>query len=158
MDNTTSPNRKTQFKEFHHAVELIMEKTIKANIKYADQAIPLYPDTVFLCDALDNGTENEFIIDLEFNYHTKTALLYHITLPQNLRNKGLGTMIVQLIELLAGKLGLQSISLPAEHDSTRFWLKLDYQFRYPGEKNFYDQHAKRQNLNLAYELYKDLKI
>ena len=158
MDNAAFPNRKILFKEFHRTMESIIAKAIKANIKYADQTIPQQPDTLFLYAALENGTENEFIIDLELNYDTGTALLYHIALPQNMRNKGLGTMIVHIIERLAGKLGLQSITLPAEHNSTGFWLKLGYQFRYPVEKIFYNQHSKRQNLNLAYDLHKNLQL
>ncbi|KJS12729.1 MAG: hypothetical protein VR67_08335 [Peptococcaceae bacterium BRH_c8a] len=157
MANVTPLNRKALFKEFHQSVQKIMAKPIKAKLTIADQTIPQHPDTIFLCDAIDNGTENEFIIDLELDYHTGVALLYHITLPRNQRNQGLGTMLVHTIEHLAWELGLQSISLPAEHHSTEFWLKLNYRFQYPGEGNFYAQHANHQNLNLAYDLYKNLQ-
>jgi len=157
MANATPPNRKTLFKEFHQCVQKIMAKPIKSKLIMAGQTIPRQPDSIFLCDALENGTENEFIIDLELDYHTGVALLYHITLPRHQRNQGLGTRLVHTIERLIGELGMQSISVPAEHQSTEFWLKLNYRFRYPGERNFYAQHANRQNLNLAYDLYKDIQ-
>ncbi|HBX22062.1 MAG TPA: N-acetyltransferase [Desulfotomaculum sp.] len=156
MANVTPLNRKALFNEFHQSVQKIMARPIKVKLTIADQNIPRHLDTIFLCDAMENGTENEFIIDLELNYHTGAALLYHITLPRGQRNQGLGTRLVHTIERLVRELGLQSISLPAEHHSTEFWLKLNYRFRYPGEGNFYAKHANRQNLNLAYDLYKNL--
>lgn len=82
--------------------------------------------------------------------------MFHLALPKENRNQGYGSLIVNEIEKKLNALGIQYVSLPAEHHSTDFWLKLGYQFKFLYEKEFYRKNIDRHYPSVAYELEKYL--
>ncbi|MFZ5632481.1 MAG: GNAT family N-acetyltransferase [Bacillota bacterium] len=102
--------------------------------------------------------EEEFMLDLEINYDTGTFAVHHINLPGHLRNRGLGTQIVNKMEQLARELGMETVYVPSEHRATSFWLRNGYTFTFSGEKAFYEKNRDRSNLYVAYDLRKTINL
>lgn len=100
--------------------------------------------------------DGQFMLDLEINYDTGTCTIHHINLPLQLRNLGVGGLILEKTEKLAGRLGMTMIYAPSEHRATSFWLKNGYQFYFAGEKTFYEKNSNKSNLYVAYDLRKKL--
>jgi len=100
--------------------------------------------------------DGQFMLDLEINYDTGTCTIHHINLPLQLRNLGVGGLILEKTEKLAGRLGMTMIYAPSEHRATSFWLKNGYQFYFGGEKTFYEKNANKANLYVAYDLRKKI--
>lgn len=96
----------------------------------------------------------EFMLDLEFNYGTEICTVHNINLPSHLRNSGLGSAIIKKTEDLARAMGMKTVCVPSEHRATAFWLKNGYRFEIPGEKIFYEKNKDKTNLYVAYDLRK----
>lgn len=100
--------------------------------------------------------EQEFMLDLEFDYGTGVCTIHHINLPGQLRNKGLGTAIAEKTERLAVMMGMELMYVPSEHRATSFWLRNGYRFDVPGEQSFYEKNRDKSNLYVAYDLKKKI--
>lgn len=100
--------------------------------------------------------DEEFMLDIEFDYDTGTCTIHHINLPLRMRGGGFGSRIVQKAELIAKKMGMVTVYVPAEHRATAFWLKNGYQFAFPAERNFYESNSERSNVYIAYDLRKSI--
>lgn len=98
--------------------------------------------------------EEEFMLELEFNYGTGVCTVHLINLPGRLRNKGLGSAIAAKSEQLALAMGMETIFVPSEHRATAFWLRNGYLFEIAGEKAFYEKNRDKPNLYVAYDLRK----
>ncbi|MCL6611403.1 MAG: GNAT family N-acetyltransferase [Peptococcaceae bacterium] len=98
--------------------------------------------------------DEEFMLDLEFNFDTKICTIHHINLPGRLRGKGLGSAIIEKTEKSAGEMGMRMIYVPSEHRATHFWLKNGYQFGFSRERSFYEKNREKPNLYVAYDLRK----
>ena len=147
----------TVLKEFLEKIQIITGINLINSLTHTSQREQgRQLESIFIFFALENNHEQEFIIDIEIDLEARTAILYHIALPLNMRQKGMGTRIVVEIEKTLLKLGLNYISLPAEHHSTGFWLKSGYWFKHNSEDQFYQTNAHRENLRVAYELEKVL--
>ncbi len=146
-------------KDFYEKIQFISGINLENRIAHSDREEQgRRYESIFIYAAQGkNDPEQEFIIDIEIDLHTKTAVLYHIALPLNIRHQGMGTGIVAEIEKMMRSLGLRYISLPAEHHSTGFWLKSGYRFKHAHEHQFYNANKHRENLHIAYELEKILK-
>ncbi|MFZ5649245.1 MAG: hypothetical protein ACOY4I_00120 [Bacillota bacterium] len=101
--------------------------------------------------------DKEFMLDIEFDYNTGTCTIHHINLPLHMRDRGFGGCIVQKAELLAKKMGMTDVYVPAEHRATAFWLKRGYRFTFPAEKIFYESNSGRSNIYIAYDLRKNIE-
>lgn len=101
--------------------------------------------------------EDEFMLDLEFNYNSETCTVHNLNLPGRLRGKGLGSAIISIIERLARNMDLQLIYAPSEHRATSFWLKNGYRFKYPVEEDFFRKNSHKPNLYVAYDLRKPIE-
>lgn len=143
-------------KDFYEKIQKIIGINLVERFTNSGKSEQGQSESIFIYYALANNPEQEFIIDIEIDLDARTAVLYHIALPLNMRNKEMGTSIVVEIEKTLIKLGLHYISLPAEHHSTGFWLKMGYRFKYDSEHQFYKTNAHRENLPIAYELEKVL--
>ena len=100
--------------------------------------------------------DGQFMLDLEINYDSGTCTIHNINLPLQLRNLGVGGLILEKTEKMAGRLGMTMIYAPSEHRATSFWLKNGYQFYFAGEKTFYEKNANKPNLYVAYDLRKKI--
>lgn len=100
--------------------------------------------------------EEEFMLDLEFNYGTGICTVHYINLPGHLRNMGLGSAIVKQAEQLALEMDMEIIYVPSEHRATSFWLRNGYRFDIPGEKAFFEKNRGKANLYAAYDLRKKI--
>lgn len=98
--------------------------------------------------------DGQFMLDLEINYDTGTCTIHNINLPLQLRKMGVGGLILEKTEGLAGRLGMTTIYAPSEHRATNFWLKNGYHFYFAQEKTFYEKNANKSNLYVAYDLRK----
>lgn len=100
--------------------------------------------------------DEEFMLDIEFDFDTGTCTIHHINLPLRMRGGGAGSRIVQKAELLAKIMGMAAVYVPAEHRATSFWLKNGYRFAFPAEKSFYEGNSQRSNIYIAYDLRKNI--
>lgn len=141
----------------YQALQIILGPDIKISVNSSRDGKGRI-ESIFLYHALGDSPEQEFIIDLQLNFSSGTAVLFHIALPLFRRKTGLGTRIMGEIEKTLTKLGFKNISLPAEHHSTGFWLKKGYRFRFAPEREFYEKNKSRDNLHVAYELEKFLGV
>lgn len=100
--------------------------------------------------------DEEFMLDLEFNYDHGICTIHHINLPLHIRGRGVGGCIVEKTEHLAHRMGMKVVYVPAEHRATAFWIKKGYQFNFQAEQTFYEANSGRSNIYIAYDLRKHI--
>lgn len=98
-----------------------------------------------------------FMLDIEFDFDAGTCTVHNINLPLRMRNLGIGGGIVRGAEILAKKMDMSVMSVPAEHRAAAFWLKNGYSFSFESEKKFYQSNSGRSNLYIAYDMRKEIK-
>lgn len=148
--------RLTFFKNFALQVEKWLGCEVEARYYFCKPLAEkprVFVDEIFM-DASCNG--GEFILDVRFNYDERRCELYNIEIPSSLRRMGIGTRIVRELEKMAREFGLESVYVPAEHESVFFWLKLGYSFANPLEESFFYKNKERGQLYLAYDMRKYL--
>lgn len=154
MNHYINLNWQSHLKNFIHKIQLKIGCDIQKKISQQDMYNQII--SVLLYYNLNDCLDKEFIIDLELDLHVKTSVLFHITIPKPLRNKGLGSAIVVELEKFLMCLDINYLSLPAEHHSTAFWLKMGYKFKFLKERAFYEKHSQHDYPHLAFELEKTL--
>jgi len=107
-----------QLRKFIHIIQSNIGCDIRKQI--SQQKICSQIVSIFLYCNIGSCSDKEFFIDLELDLNTKTSVLFHITLPKIMRNKGLGSTIVFALEKFLASLDINYLSLPAEHHSTGF--------------------------------------
>lgn len=69
---------------------------------------------------------NQIELRLSYDGDVKTLEIVYINIPEELRNKGIGTKVVRVIENTMKELGAQIIILTSDDSAKGFWEKVDF--------------------------------